>query len=86
MSRGNIEINQNDAVLVLKWVDRDIYDVEVDVNTADETVSSNRLVIEALYQLLKNPKYAQRLERLMGDIYVAKEEEGEKDEEVVDPS
>ncbi len=86
MSRGNIEINQNDAVLVLKWVDRDIYDVEVDVNTADETVSSNRLVIEALYQLLKNPKYAQRLERLMGDIHVAKEEEGEKDEEVVDPS
>jgi|TARA_Y100000310_G_C20501236_1_gene724096 hypothetical protein len=86
VSRGNIEINQNDAVLVLKWVDRDIYDVEVDVNTADETVSSNRLVIEALYQLLKNPKYAQRLERLMGDIHVAKEEEGEKDEEVVDPS
>ena len=86
MSRGTVEINQNDAVLVLKWIDRDIYDVEVDVNLQDVEPSMNRLVTEALYQLLKNPKYAQRLERLMGDIHVAKEEEGEKDEEVVDPS
>jgi len=90
MSRGTVEINQNDAILVLKWVDQDIYDVEIDVNTQGDVDSANKLAAEALYQLLKNPKYQMRMERLMGDVDIDKNGEPEleevEDEEVADTS
>ena len=90
MSRGTVEINQNDAILILKWVDQDIYDVEIDVNTQDDVDSANKLAAEALYQLLKNPKYQMRMERLMGDVDIDKNGEPEleevEDEEVADTS
>ena len=90
MSRGTVEINQNDAILVLKWVDQDIYDVEIDVNTQGDVDSANKLAAEALYHLLKNPKYQMRMERLMGDVDIDKNGEPEleevEDEEVADTS
>ena len=90
MSRGTVEINQNDAILILKWVDQDIYDVEIDVNTQGDVDSANKLAAEALYQLLKNPKYQMRMERLMGDVDIDKNGEPEleevEDEEVADTS